>query len=285
MARRVRVALPATIAVVSAAAFGGCFGGHGGSPDAVRARTQDTRLRGPVAVERIVYSTSHGNRVPALFAVPRGVSPRGCLIWENGLNARKEDPTQIWDGAARLGLAVFTMDLRQQGQLGDEREEAQRAITDPSRLAAFVRGSVADLSTGVDYLEQRRECRQNLGYAGLGLGGMVGSVLAGRDPRIRATVIMSSAPSWGSQPILSPLDPVRWIPRISPRPVLVMSGRNDPLIPPDAAAQVQSAARAPKRVVNYRGGHSPFRGPDAARNALAIERFLLRWLVRPTYPP
>src|SRR5438034_1872521 len=130
MDRHLAVPVALVAAVAGAAALGGCFGGHDGSPDAVRARTLDTRLEGAVKVERLVVS-SHGDRVSAVFAIPRGVSPRGCLIWENGLNPRKEDAAQIWDGAARLGLAVFSIDLRQHGQLGSDRDEARRAMTDP----------------------------------------------------------------------------------------------------------------------------------------------------------
>ena len=83
--------------------------------------------------------------------------------------------------------------------------------------------------------------------------------------------------------ILSPLDPVRWITRIPPRPVMVLIGRKDPLVPPRAAAQMQSAAGRSVRIVNHRGGYSPFKGPDAARNALRIQSFLLKWLVKPAY--
>ena len=179
------VALRVAVLAASAAALGGCIGGHDGSSDTLQATTTHTRLDGAVKVEELAYSSS-GRRVPALFVTPRGVSPRGCLIWESGRNARKEDSRQIWDGAARLGLAVFSIDFR----------DVKRPVDDPSRLAGQVRGSVADLWRGVDYLERRRECRQNVGFGGLGLAGAIGSVLASGDPRIRATVIMSTPPTW-----------------------------------------------------------------------------------------
>jgi acetyl esterase/lipase len=262
------VALLAALAGLGATALSGCFGGGGGerSRDMLHARTTHTRLDGPIKVERVVYSSSGGRRVAGLFATPRGVSPRGCLIWEGGLHSRKEDLKQIWDGAARLGLAVFSIDLRY----------------------GMLRRSLADLERGVDYLQRRRECRRNVAYGGLGAGGMIGSVLAGRDRRIRAAVLISAGPTWssliGAERSVPKLDPVRWIPSISPRPVLVMTGTRDPSLPRRAAARVESAARSPKRLVRYRGGESPFKGPDTTRNAFAIESFLLRWVVKPTYP-
>jgi pimeloyl-ACP methyl ester carboxylesterase len=277
MGRASALALLGAVASVALTALGGCFGGDDGSSDALHATTIDTRVEAQVEVERIVYTSSDGRRVPALFAMPRGVSPRGCLIWQNGLNSRRQDSAEFWDGAARLGLAVFTIRLRRHG----------------------VRGSVADLRRGIDYLERRRDCRKNIGYGGLGIGGMIGGIVAGRDPRIRATVIISAPPTWRSllaaqgagktrlrtaERNLSPLDPKRWIGRISPRPVLVLTGRKDPLVPPRAAAQMAAAARPPKRIVSYRGSRGPFRGPDAARNDFLIGDFLLKWLVKPTYP-
>ena len=286
-ARRSAAALLAALASVGVAALSGCLGGDDGSSEALHASTLDTRLEGAVKVERIVYSSSDGRRVPALFATPRGVTPRGCLIWENGPNFRQKDSAEIWDGAARLGLAVFTVKLRGHGKLAD-----------PSRLAAMVRGSVADLTRGIDYLEQRRECRKNIGYVGVSLGGAIGSVLAGRDPRIRATVLISTPPTWRSllmaqgvektrlhtaERIQLPLDPKRWIARISPRPVLVPIGRQGPRVLPSAAAQTESAARLPKRIISYRD----IRAIDAAfrplKGPLLIADFLVRWLVKPTY--
>jgi hypothetical protein len=288
MARRSTAALLAALASVGVAALSGCLGGDDGSSDAPHASTLGAHLEGAVKVERMVYSSSDGRRVPALFATPRGVMPRGCLIWEKGPNFLEEDSAETWDGAARLGLAVFTVKLRGHGKRAD-----------PSRLAAIVRGSVADLTHGIDYLEGRRECRNNIGYVGVSLGGAIGSVLAGRDPRIRATVLISTPPTWRSllmaqgvkktrlrtpARIQLPLDPKRWIARISPRPVLVSTGRQGPLVLPSAPAQVESAARLPKRIVSYRD----VRAIDAAfrllKGPLPIADFLVRWLVEPTYP-
>jgi uncharacterized protein len=283
----------AAAASIGATALSGCLGGHDGSPEVPHARTTEARFEQDVRLEDIVYSSSDGSHVPAVFVAPRGVSPRGCLIWQNGLSSRAQGSAPIWHQAARLGLAVFSIDL-----------SPELAAADPRRVAVAVRESVADLGRGVDYLERRRECRKNIGYAGRNVGGMIGSVLAGSDARIRATVIISTPPTWRSffaasdlipphvhqtpaqlrtaERILSPLDPMRWITRISPRPVMVLSGREDPLVPTRAAAQLASAARLPKRIVNYRGS-DPFRGRDAPRTAFLLEDFLLGWLVKPTY--
>ena len=295
----------AAVAALVLAGSAGCFGADHAPAGGVKARTVSSKIEGSVKVERIVYTTFDGTRVPALLAIPRATPPRGCLVWENGLGSRKEDSSSVWPGAAGLGLATFSIDFRYHGERAENPDELERVLRRPARVADLVRGSVSDLARGLDYLDSRPECRHNLGYAGLSLGGMIGTVLSGRDRRVRASVIMSTPPSWrallrrtdlilpgiekkpgllrAALQMLSPLDPERWIGKIAPRPVMVMIGRRDQLVPPAAAREVEAAARDPKLVINYNGGHIPLTGKASARNAGRIGSFLLRYLVRPTY--
>ncbi|MCW3050306.1 MAG: hypothetical protein JWO74_4590 [Solirubrobacterales bacterium] len=296
MARRRAAALVVATVSVAATVASGC-GGHGGSGDPSRTPATPARIEGDVSVARLTYSASDGGRLPAVLVTPRGFSPRGCLIWQNGLNERKEDPAEIWHRAARLGLAVLTVDLPGDG-IGAG-APGDIAAVDPRHLAALIDGWVSDLGRAVADLEGRPECRRNIGYVGLGLGGMIGSLLAGRDPRIHATVIVSTPPTWRSliavgdptagveqlrtaDRVLAPLDPVSWIPRISPQPAMVLIGRDDPLVPPAEAARLVAAAPTPKRIVHYRGT-DPFSAADDTGAAFQVETFLLRWLVKPTY--
>ena len=84
-------------------------------------------------------------------------------------------------------------------------------------------------------------------------------------------------------PLLSPLDPDRWIGKISPRPVLLMFGTHDPLVP-STSARIRCRGAAPETVVHYNGGH-PFYGASAASDAHQLADFLLKYMVLPTYPP
>ena len=83
--------------------------------------------------------------------------------------------------------------------------------------------------------------------------------------------------------LLAPLDPDRWIGRVAPRPLLLMIGRHDPLIPPGDAQTIERAARNPKIVINYDGGHNPLGGAAATPNAQAISDFLLKHVVEPSF--
>lgn len=284
--------------------------GCGGSkqkagPEIPGAKVAESKQVGTVTVQRIVYTSFDGSKVPALMSIPLGAPPRGCLIWENGLGSRKENVSPLWDGAGRLGLALFSIDLRDHGERATSPDELAQAVRSPAQLEALVRGTIGDLKSAVGYLEQRPECHHNVAYAGLSLGGMIGSVLTAQDTRIRAVVLMSTPPSWRSLIMatdqilpgiehnpealqaalrdLSPLDPDRWVGRISPRPLLLMIGRDDPLVPPAAARKIEASAREPKAVLNYTGSHIPLTGQAASTNAGRIAGFLLKHVVEPTY--
>ena len=267
---------------------------------------------GLVTAERLSYKAFDGETVPALFAIATAGRARACLIWEDGLGSTKEDAEAIWQGAARIGLSTFSIDLRDQGQRGTM-AQLLRAIRSPTALAALVTGSVNDLMRAVTILEAQPACHHVVGYSGLSLGGIIGTLLAAQDRDVRAAVLMSVPPTWDAAihsthdvdelgsvllpglvghpaalraalRVLSPLDPDRYVCRIAPRPVLLLAGRHDNVFPPSEARQFQAAACRPKTIVNYDGGHIPLGPPGtspavAAANAQVITEFLFHRLV------
>jgi hypothetical protein len=54
-------------------------------------------------------------------------------------------------------------------------------------------------------------------------------------------------------------------------------------VPRASARILQAAARTPKVVVNYDGGHDPLAGAAAPTHANAIGSFLLRYVIEPTF--
>jgi cephalosporin-C deacetylase-like acetyl esterase len=228
------------------------------------------------------------------------------VIWQCGFGSKKEDSSQAWQGLASLGLSTFSIDLRHHGARASGTAELERVRRNPNLYAETIRGTVADLRSAIDYLEQQPYCWRNVASAGVSLGGAIGAILTATDKRIKAAVIMSTPGTWrevltqpaiqlfpasGCDPeqltaalrILSPLDPARFMRRISPRPVLILSGLEDEIVVPSTARALQAAARQPKTIVDYNGGHDPFSGPAGVSNARAVTSFLLRNLVEPTY--
>jgi cephalosporin-C deacetylase-like acetyl esterase len=282
---------------------GDCGSGVTSSDSASSAARPD----GLVEVHTITYRSSFdGSHVPALLAIPRGVSSRGCVIWQGGFGSTKEDSSQIWQRLAALGLATLSIDLRRHGARGSSSAELERVSRDPTLYAEVIRGTVSDLRSAIDYLETQPYCFRNVASAGVSLGGAVATILTATDDRIKAALIMSTPASWRevltharipqcpertldpaalapALKILSPLDPARFIGRIAPRPVLILSGLEDEIVVMSTARALQTAARRPKTIVNYSGGHDPFSGPVGTGNAEAIASFLLRNVVEPTY--
>jgi pimeloyl-ACP methyl ester carboxylesterase len=289
--------------VLACLALAGC----GGSSHTTTGPTKhhpDVRLDGNVAVHSLSLRAADGSRIPALLAVPRSGSVRGCLIWQFGAGSRKEDSARVWRGVAELGLATFSIDLRDHGARESSSFPLPDAIQSAPALARIVKGSVSDLKKSVDYLEAQPFCHRNIGYAGVSLGGIVGAQFAAQDHRIRAVVLMSTPGTWRAiidsasvlsslrkKPAtkraairtLSPDDPARFVGAIAPRPLLIVNGRQDHVVPFSSGRQLQLAAGRDHAVLNYNGGHDPLAGNAGPATAQAISSFVLVHMVEPTF--
>ena len=264
-----------------------------------------------VNFETLSYVSSDGSRVPALLAKPIAGTSRGCLIYQGGIGQTKEQSKAIAQGATALGLSTFSIDPRDTGARGSA-DKLRADITSPQAMASVIDESVVDLRRGIDYLETRRECRHNIGFLGTSFGAVLGAIVAGQDPRVKAVILTSIGPTWRSALIangqvkrtdpsvpfvllpgidrnvaqfnaavrvLKPYDPAAWVARISPRPVMIINGRNDPLVPPIDALDLADAAQQPKSIIYFDGGHDPFApGPDYKAVLTRVSRFLCGYL-------
>jgi cephalosporin-C deacetylase-like acetyl esterase len=255
----------------------------------------EVRTIGPVVAQRLEFTAADGQRVPALFARPLSGHEAGCLIYEGGFGSRKEKAIPLWRPAARLGLSTFSLDMRLHGERGNPKQ-LDEARGDPAASEQVVTGTVVDLRRAIDYLTSLPECRSRIAYAGFSFGGIIGSILAGRDPRVGAAVIMSVPPTFRDimdevpnlrrhaerreavRRRLLPYDPVKWIPRIAPRPVMLLNGNKDPIVPIKEGRHTQAAAREPAVTAIYSGGHNPAAPPAGKKNAASVLRFLRAWL-------
>jgi pimeloyl-ACP methyl ester carboxylesterase len=292
-----------------------CKGGEGKSqaePPAYRkglplhAEVVDGGREGPLRLERITYTSGDGQTVPALFAIPARRKPLGCLMYQGGFGQTKEKAPDVRRGAAALGLATFTIDPRDAGARGTP-AQALAAIKKPETVLGMVLGTVLDLRMGLDYLQTRPECHHNIAYMGTSFGAVVGALFAGQDTRIKAVVLTSLGatfkegmlitsaaaqqipnvpvivPGAATDPellahatrVLSPYDAMKWVGKIAPRPLMLINGLLDPIVPPIDALEIAAAAREPKTVVYFNGGHDPFApGPDEKTVSCLVARFL-----------
>jgi pimeloyl-ACP methyl ester carboxylesterase len=277
----------------------------------------DGGTNGALSIQQIYYTSVDGQTVPALLAVPTGKAPVGCLIYQGGLGQTKDQFPQLLQGAGDLRLATFTIDPRDGGARGSV-AAMEAAIKTPQTLRALVLNTVVDLRVGLDYLETLPQCHHNIGYLGTSFGGVVGAILAAQDRRIKPVVLTSIGPTFkaailvGAQEarsipglpvqvpgaatnpavmaealkILSPYDPATMVARIAPRPVMLINGRSDPLVPPIDALEMAAAARAPKTILYFDGGHNPFAsGPGLNTVATRLVQFLVKNMNLPVHLP
>jgi fermentation-respiration switch protein FrsA (DUF1100 family) len=275
------------LSAVLVVSLSGC-GGAGPAPDPfayaptkpLNAQTGPPVRNGPIDVREVSYDAADDERVPALFAMPADATePVPCVIFQGGFGSTTEQAVPVMQViASKLGAASFTIDVRDQGSRGTA-AELDAALHDPHALADVIRGTVSDLRRGLTYLGTRTECDPGrIAFVGFSQGGLLGAMVAGADDRVRATALLATGGDWrliigspeatilpgvaadpdklaAALKVLAPLEPDRWVARISPRPVLFVNGTRDASTTPAEARSIQNAAGQPKATYSYDGTH------------------------------
>ena len=252
---------------------------------ALAVKTVETRTFADCRMLRFSYGSTHGQRVPALLFLPPKASPAQpvpCLVILHGLGGSKEMMAGLARFAAGAGYASLVIDEYGQG----ERVRDQTG-TQAEQLARAVRQTVVDVRRGLDYLATRQDINsQKTGLVGVSLGAIIGTVTAGVEPRLKATALISGGGDWGLilktlsarhatvggrstagfqqadwaklSAFLAPEDPLTFAPHIAPRALLLLHGRKDDTIVPQAAQELYDAAQQPKEIQWFAPyGHVP----------------------------
>ena len=219
--------------------------------------------------------------------------PRPLVFVAHGLLSRKERHIELCLDLARAGFLACTLDARHHGERATPEAEACLAgEMNAAFLAAFaeaVVGTVADLGTLSAYFG-----RDRYGIVGHSMGGFIALKAAVSDPRAQVIVSIAGNPDWaGPAPPSAPLSPQQraWIERESPlsladrfwpRPLLLLHGTADEVVPVHGARALHAALRPryaagdPSRLalVEYPGVDHAFLPDMAARAVAWMARFL-----------
>lgn len=218
----------------------------------------------------ISFDSVHQQRVPAVLTLPaRGTPPYPAVIMLHGLGDHKEqDYMAIGDSIfSAAGFAVLRPDFALHGErrvpdLG-EKTLAKRRYTFRDAIAQ----TVFDLRRAVDYLETRTDIDpRRTGFLGISLGGIAGTVFCGVEPRVEYSMLVLAGGglrwAFGTEgtsseigAMLAPVEPVNFVGRIAPRPVLFLNAELDEVVPKTAALLLHAAAGDPKKVIWYDAGH------------------------------
>ncbi len=145
------------------------------------------------ATEQPVSLMSQGQRMWGVLHMPVGAAtPRPAVMMLHGLTGDMVGPHRLFVHAARAfaaqGIAVFRFDMRGSGQSEGEFQDMTLA------------SEVLDAQAALEWLITRPEIdATRIGVLGLSLGGIVQSMLAGRNPSlIHGLVYWSAAADGGA---------------------------------------------------------------------------------------
>jgi len=246
--------------------------------------TTDTSKRFSLA-----YDSAHDQRVTAILALPKkGVAPYPAVLLMHGSGGNKD--TDYIKGASQIltsqGFATISLDAQYRG---DRARPGKTGDLQPDSYTvrdAWVQ-TVIDLRRAVDYLESRPDIdRKRIGYLGFSMGGMLGGVLGGVETRIRCFYlavpgggIVNAAKHIDHYPLLKEkfavkvtpevlariedianvIDPIYYVGRILPRPLRIIVGKHDEIIPAEMSTAFIEAAQAKEteNVMRVDSGHIP----------------------------
>lgn len=233
----------------------------------VAAETTDDGLD----VIRLSYTSTHGQRVPALFVKRMAAQAMPAVLLQHGGGDSKDERHMLLIARrlAQAGFAVLSIDAPDHG----ERARGSEAPLSSARRRLFYQQrdnriqNIIDLRRGIDYLEARPEVdRERVGYWGISMGASLGVPLLAVEERVRAACLVLGgasrrAPPEGVEPAHVEmarlvLDPVMAAPLQGERPVLMLNGLTDPTIPAEAARELFEALPGPKGQQWFPAGHN-----------------------------
>ncbi|MFO7974856.1 MAG: dienelactone hydrolase family protein [Candidatus Hydrogenedentota bacterium] len=218
------------------------------------------------------------DRVPGVLVTPppleEGAHP--CVIFLHGIGQKKEFIDEIATPFIEAGFAMATFDQYTRG----ERRLPEEAGLLEEGLALRRRGALTVLETRrlVSYLESRKDiAKKRIYLVGASFGAITGATAFAFEPRLKAAVLVYGG---GDLPLLldseqarneigvwakpltmlmsfllAPADPIRYIDRAAPRPVLFQNGTHDTLVPASSGQALFEAAAEPKEIIWYDSDH------------------------------
>lgn len=218
----------------------------------------------------VTYQSIHDQKVTGLLSLPpEAKSPLPVVILMHGLGDRKT-VDYIEAGNKYLlnaGYAVLRIDIYNHGDR--YKYDYDFSLDDGYRYwtRELITQTVFDLERAIDFIQTRKELDPNrIGYLGISLGGIIGTVASGVDDRIKVPVIVlaggqlnlmygKKALSQETRDYLSVMDPINFVREISPRPLLMINAENDDVVPPVTSKLLYKRAKKPKKIIWYPAKH------------------------------
>lgn len=227
----------------------------------------------------LTYAGSRGATVPAYYIVPQGSSAQAklpALVLLHGKDGRIEDMVPFAFLLAARGYASIIPEVVGHGA---RKNGVPLFNPDPVKMRDGFIQSVGDIRRSIDVLQTRPEIDANrIGLLGISMGAILGTMTAATDERLKTAVLIVGGGDWQTierksqerfardrrkigdltpeeTAVMDDIDPKNFAAHISPRPLLMISGKRDTIIPPDSARILFEAAREPKKQIWVDSGH------------------------------
>ena len=260
-----------------------------------RAKIINSKTEADYIVSTLVFkSQCTGRDVSVVAIVPRKPGRKPVVLFLYGMMMNAEFIKKYAKNFADAGLAVFAMENydcgMRQGEMNfpglatlknilEIPKNKERAFREWIGFRYRNACAVTELRQLIDVIKKRPELDSDNIYAwGVSLGAIVASNTGALSPDIKKfiftlgsadfqqfaakTPIRKWFPAYArpflpvlAASILSPLDPVNTISRLSPRPILFQDSSNDDLVPRGCTEKMYKCAGLPKSRIWYKIGH------------------------------
>lgn len=243
----------------------------------LEAKAEEPQDRGLMTAQTIHFGSINGQRVPALLCRPKSPAKPKVILALHGLGGDRNQGTMLLAPlVCPLGIAVMSIDAPFHGER--KVEGKQVFSSDPVATGAAFRQAIVDNRRAIDYLKTRDDLdTDHLVLVGMSLGSIMGTIVTAVDQRIAAPWLIvggGNLPEMFNRSQIGLvkklrsemgdlerfadqfpyIDPVSFSGHISPRPLLMLNGRTDQIIPSVCSEALFAAARDPKTIVWYDGG-------------------------------
>jgi len=229
--------------------------------------TRELNASDSLRVERFEYTSRHEERVAGLaLSDPRASGPRPLILVAHPATLDKANDYVLWPAEQWVAQGAICATIDQAGH--GERVGAPPSMEDfmrfPFRRLDQTVQTAVDWMRALDYLTARDDVdAERVGFVGFSMGGLRGAPFVGLDARVRAAVFCISGAARGGGGegtealAQAAMDPATFAPLMD-RPTLVVAGRNDDVVPPEAAQRFHDAMPEPRALTWVECGHWDF---------------------------
>jgi cephalosporin-C deacetylase-like acetyl esterase len=218
----------------------------------------------------VTYRSVNYKKVTGLLSVPKNMDkPTPVIILLHGAGDRKTVDYIAYGNQffTKKGYAVFRIDISKHGDRIEDKYKLSFSGKTRYWSREIITQTVFDLRRAVDFIETRNELdASKIGFLGISLGGITGTVFCGVEKRVKVPVIVlaggqlnlrygKKALGSDAKDYTSIIEPKNFVKQIAPRPLLMINAENDEIIPPIMSKLLYQEAKKPKNIIWYPAKH------------------------------